>query len=54
MLKIGSIGCGGIARQHTTHLSKIRSVQIIAASDFIVKTAGNFSDDFDIPSFYRD
>ena len=54
MLKIGFIGCGGIARQHAAHLSKMRSVQIIAASDLIIKTAETFSADFDIPLFYKD
>ena len=53
MLKIGSIECGRIARQHATHFSKMRSVQIIAASDLIVKTAEKFSDDFDITLFYK-
>ena len=54
MLRIGFIGCGGIARQHAAHLSKMRSVRIIAASDLIIKTAENFSADFDIPLFYKD
>ena len=54
MLRIGFIGCGGIARQHATHLSKMRSVQIVAASDLLVETAAKFSNDFDVPYHHKD
>ena len=54
MLRIGFIGCGGIARQHAKHLSKMRSVKIIAACDVSIETAKKFSADFDIPFFEKD
>lgn len=39
MVKIGIVGCGGIANYHMNHLSKMEDVRVVAACDLIEERA---------------
>ena len=39
MVRIGFIGCGGIARLHMSNLAKIENVEIVAHTDVDIKKA---------------
>jgi predicted dehydrogenase len=46
MLKIGFIGCGGIARHHASRMKQLRNARIAAASDVVEAAARSFAADF--------
>jgi myo-inositol 2-dehydrogenase/D-chiro-inositol 1-dehydrogenase len=46
MLKVGFIGCGGIARHHATRMAKLKNAQIVAVSDVVEAAAQGFAKDF--------
>ncbi|MBM3276590.1 MAG: Gfo/Idh/MocA family oxidoreductase [Candidatus Handelsmanbacteria bacterium] len=46
MLRIGFIGCGGIARHHATGMQQLKSARIVAASDVVEAAAQSFAKDF--------
>lgn len=46
MLKVGFIGCGGIARHHATRMAKLKNARIVAVSDVVEAAAQGFAKDF--------
>lgn len=46
MLKVGFIGCGGIARHHATRMQQLKNARIVAVSDVVESAAQSFSKDF--------
>jgi len=46
MLRIGFIGCGGIARHHATRMQQLKNARIVAASDVVEAAAQSFAKDF--------
>jgi UDP-N-acetylglucosamine 3-dehydrogenase len=54
MLRIGFIGCGGIARHHASRLSQIRNAHITACADVVAPAAEAFAADFGAAQSYTD
>ena len=48
MLKIGFIGCGGIACTHADRIKLLRNARIVAASDVVGATAHKFAADYGV------
>ena len=46
MLKVGFIGCGGIARHHATRMKQLKNARIVAVSDVVESAAQGFAKDF--------
>lgn len=46
MLKVGFIGCGGIARHHATRMKQLKNARIVAVSDVVESAAQSFAVDF--------
>ncbi len=46
MLKVGFIGCGGIARHHATRMQQLKNARIVAVSDVVETAAQGFAKDF--------
>jgi len=54
-IRVGIVGCGGIARAtHVPHYKKISEVEIVACADVDVNAARSLAEDFKIPRFYTD
>lgn len=54
MLKIGFIGCGGIARNHASRIKDLRNARIVAASDVVGATAQTFAADYGAEYHFED
>ena len=54
MLKIGFIGCGGIARTHADRIKPLRNARIVAASDVVGATAQAFAADYGVKHHFDD
>ena len=54
MLKIGFIGCGGIARTHADRIKPLRNARIVAASDVVGATAKAFAADYGVGHHFDD
>ena len=54
MLKIGFIGCGGIARTHADRIKQLRNARIVAASDVVGATAQKFAADYGVEQHFDD
>lgn len=46
MLRIGFIGCGGIARHHASRMKQLKNARIVAVSDVVESAAQGFAVDF--------
>ena len=53
MLKIGFIGCGGIARIHADRIKQLRNARIVAASDVVGATAQKFAADYGVEQHFE-
>lgn len=54
-IKVGIIGCGGIARStHAPNYKKIDDVEIVACADIDANAARNMAKEFKIPRYYLD
>ncbi len=54
-IRVGIVGCGGIARStHVPYYKKISEVEIVACADVDVNTARSLAEDFKIPRYYTD
>lgn len=54
-IKVGIVGCGGIARfAHAPNYKKIDDVEIVACADLDVNVAKSLAEDFKIPRYYAD
>ena len=54
MLKIGFIGCGGIARTHADRIKQLRNARIVATSDVVGATAQKFAADYGVEQHFDD
>ena len=54
MLKIGFIGCGGIAHTHADRIKQLRNARIVAASDVVGATAQKFAADYGVEQHFDD
>jgi UDP-N-acetylglucosamine 3-dehydrogenase len=54
MLKIGFIGCGGIARHHAARIKDLKNARIVAASDVVAAAAESFASDFGAEKHFDD
>ncbi|MEM2929919.1 MAG: Gfo/Idh/MocA family oxidoreductase [Thermoproteota archaeon] len=54
-IRVGIVGCGGIARgTHAPHYKKISDVEIAACADIDVNAARSLAEEFKIPKYYTD
>lgn len=54
-IRVGVIGCGGIARAtHVPHYKKIKDVELVACADVNEQAARKMAEDFKIPRHYVD
>lgn len=54
-IRVGIVGCGGIARgAHAPYYKKIGDVEIVACADTDADAARSFAEDFKIPKYYTD
>lgn len=54
-IRVGIIGCGGIARfAHVPNYKKISDVEIVACADIDVNAARSMAEEFKIPKYYSD
>ena len=55
MVKLGFIGCGGIARYHAkTIQDEVRGISIVAGADLSADALQKFGSDFGVPALYSD
>jgi predicted dehydrogenase len=54
-IRVGIVGCGGIARfAHAPNYRKIDDVDIVSCADLDVNAAKSFAEEFKIPRYYSD
>ncbi|MEM2921737.1 MAG: Gfo/Idh/MocA family oxidoreductase, partial [Candidatus Bathyarchaeia archaeon] len=54
-IRVGIVGCGGIARAtHAPHYKKIKDVELVACADINPKVAESMAEEFGIQRHYRD
>ncbi len=51
-LKVGIIGCGGIARSHCEAIAALDSVEIVAVADFLEEKRSHYMEKYGIPKGY--
>lgn len=53
-MKIGLIGCGGVADGHMSVYQHMENVRVVAVSDIDLKKAGTFAEKYGINNFFSD
>ncbi|MEM2890760.1 MAG: Gfo/Idh/MocA family oxidoreductase [Candidatus Hadarchaeum sp.] len=54
LLRVGIIGCGGIARAHAKGYLELPSIKLVAAADINPKALRSFKEEFQVGSTYAD